>query len=466
MTTSLALDLGTTRIKLGILRSDGGFRLLKSASSPPLSGQGGKRISDPDAYRIKAEKLLEECGVPRKTPLAISTQRSSFLLWDSKSGAPRTPLISWQDIRADGWCARQRNLAEEVRRITGLPLAANYAAPKLATLFQEEPELLALAKGGALLFGTLETYLIWHWTGGAHVTDVSVAARTLLVDLEKPGWSPRMLDLFGIPENILPRLRENPETQLETRLGYPITASLGDQGAGAFPLFEAFPHHAFLNTGTGTFCMRLQTGRAPHGFLTALLARPEDRPRQLLWEGPINAGAQLLGDEELGEDWFSAASDPIPEVFAVADSPGLAAPHWRKDLAGVANLQKDALDPEIQRRLALEALIFRAREVLEGLYPDEPPQRVLVSGGLTKRRDFLPALAALLPYRLHLLEEPEMSLWGAAWIGSGRACAPKLRTREVPLPPHRGYLPEKYRRWRFWMTSLTSHQLTRFPPLT
>lgn len=467
MANSLALDLGTTRIKLGLLDQRGCFRLLKSVPSPVLEGQGPIRTSDADAYRAKAENMLASSDISKATPLAISTQRSSFVLWDPESGCQRTPLISWQDMRAAEWCGRHQDLAAEVRAATGLPLVPNYAAPKLAALFHAQPELLAMAKRGELLFGTLETYLIWHWThGSAHVTDVSVAARTLMVDVGNRSWSPRLLDLFGVPRRLMPALREHPETRLETRLGFPISASLGDQGAGALPIFESFPDCAYINAGTGTFIMRRHQQRAPRGFLTALLSRPHTGPPFLLWEGPINAGGRLLQAARLEERWLFATRDPIPDLFAVADEPGLAAPYWREDLAGALSQPARGMETGIRARLAMESILFRVRDVLEGLFPDGSPPRVLISGGLTRRRDFLYGLAALLPMPLYLLEEKEMSPWGAAWIGGGRALHPRFPMRKVATPSTPSYLPEKYTRWRSWMTSLTSNQKPMLPPLT
>ena len=144
-------------------------------------------------------------GLPAGLPLGIASQRSSFVLWDPTSGEAATPLISWQDRRAADWCRRHADLEPEVFRRTGLVLSGHFAGPKLAALQQADPQLAERMRGDELRFGTLESWLIWLWSGGrVHQTDPTMAARTAMLDLNSGEWSEALLTCFGVPLRMLP----------------------------------------------------------------------------------------------------------------------------------------------------------------------------------------------------------------------------------------------------------------------
>ena len=451
MTRTLALDLGTTRIKLGSLEEDGRFTLLHSVRSPALEGKNGIRISDPRSYVATATDLLRQSGPGQGIRLGLSTQRSSFLLWRRDSGEPRTPLISWQDLRAARWCLARASWEPEIRDWTGLPFSAHYAGPKLAVLLAENADLRGEAERGELLFGTLETFLVWNWTGGrVHVTDLSVAARTLMVDFRHGGWCPALLEKFGVPHQILPTIRQNNEASVETELGHEIVACIGDQAAGALPIFAHDADCAYINAGTGTFVMRNRESAAPQGYLTALVGATPHTQRLSFWEGAVHAGARLLGRCKSKLPLTERHAARYPECYAIADDPGLAAPYWRADLSSHLSMTAHELADEARDQILLESYLFRIREVVEGLFKDRRPDRIVLSGGLARRVDFASALAAIMPVPLDLVAQEDLGLHGAAWLASGCGHPPEIPHRRL-APASVPSLLRKYARWRSWM---------------
>ena len=212
MIAAIALDLGTTSIKAGVLDSQGVLSHIVTQPAPPITVTGGRYESDALSYAEIADQVLSAClaqagGQP---PLGLCSQRSSFLIWEQATGQPLTPLISWQDNRGAASCDALRTQENLIRTLTGLPLTPYYFAPKLRTVLQANPGWRVRLESGELLAGTLDTFLIWRWTGGKHyLTDASMAARTLLMDIRQQQWSPQLCECFGIPLHRLPEIKSS-----------------------------------------------------------------------------------------------------------------------------------------------------------------------------------------------------------------------------------------------------------------
>ncbi len=446
---ALALDLGTTRIKVGVFDEDG-FRVTGNVAAPPLHGESGIRISDPEAYLATARTLVRAAGAPPGTPLGITTQRSSFLLWEARTGKPVTPLLSWQDLRARAWCRRNAHLEDHAA--TGLPLSPHYAATKLALLLEQDVSLHKRAQRGEVLFGTLDSFLLRNWTGGrVHQTDVSMAARTLLVDLDGDDWCAERLRRFGIPRAMLPEIRPTHGCHIETDTGYPVTATIADQPAGALPLFARFPGAAHINSGTGTFIMRFRTSAAPPGYLSALVGNTFLGRPTIFWEGGIHAGALLLSKTPDPIDFYSEEFAVPAGCFAVPDSPGLGAPYRRSDLSLLLSERARRLSPTRRNLAMILFLLFRIRQVIEGLFGSVPPERIMLTGGLAGRSDLPTALAAFLDQPVYLLRETEMGLWGAGWLAAGHGTPPQFDLTPVPVSRSLAHWEPKYRHWKTWL---------------
>src|SRR4029079_235472 len=195
---------------------------------------------DPDALLGGALEAVSEVvaqGDGDVAAIGIASQTESFVLWDPATGQPATPVVSWQDQRADVWCRALagRREAAAVRAMTGLGLDSSFSAPKLGWLFERDKTLRSRAEAGELLFGDIACWLAWHFSGGAeHVTEPSNACRSLLVNLESLEWDEGLLDLFGVPAAVLPEIRPSDGSALFTDGGpagfaAPIAAMLGDQ---------------------------------------------------------------------------------------------------------------------------------------------------------------------------------------------------------------------------------------------
>jgi len=455
---AVGLDLGSTRIKAGLLDRQGGLSGIESAPAPPLSGSGPIREGDAAAYARLASRVLSAAvgGLSRGIPLGIATQRSSFVLWDTASGSPLTPMISWQDRRATGWCERNLACQPEVGRRTGLLLSGHYAGPKLAVLLAERHDLRQALERGEALFGTLETYLTWSWSAGrVHQTDRTVAARTLMLDLESGDWSPELLELYAVPRRALPTVCATAGRRLPLTSGPTVTASLADQAAGALAVLEQGAGGVLVTLGTGGFVLQPTDDPSVRheGYLTAPILGSASGIARTVLEGTINgAGAALdrfpAGSVEL------ASSDSAPEAFCLPDVSGLGSPHWRADLTLTFSPAAERLSGLERRRVVLEGLLFRVRQILDDLTDRGRPRRVIVSGGVSAEPALGPGLAALLQRPVEILDEPEAGILGAARLAAGLSPFAAPRSRSVPPTEAGAYLPEKYPGWKRWLNSI------------
>lgn len=471
---ALTVDLGSTLIKAGVLDAAASLTGIRSTPAPPLSGSGLIREGRVDDYADAAFRTLFEIvvGLPAGTPVGIATQRSTFVLWERGTGRPLTPLISWQDRRAADWCARNEHLADEIAERTGLLLSAHYVGPKLAALQEADPGLRRLLRGGQVLFGTLETFLIWNWTSGrAHETDLGVAARTLLLDLAAGDWDDRLLDVFGVPREILPVVRPTAGRQTPLDFGLTLTASVSDQASGALAVLQdpatgsEQADCVLVTLGTGGFVLRPMAippggGRDTppprrRGYLTAPTLGDTGGVRRWVLEGTINgAGAAL--DRFQGPRLGLTKRDTAPGAFCLPDVAGLGSPYWRPDIGLRLSAHAAQLDDGARRRVVAEGLLFRIRQIVEDLCGGTLPRRILLSGGVARDPFVAPGLAALLGHPLELLGEPEAGLIGAGRLAAGLDPFSDPPTRRVEPPDAGGYLPRKYAGWREWLAGMLS----------
>lgn len=454
---AIALDLGSTTIKAGLLDSLGALGGIVSRPVPQVAVTGGRYESDALRYAETAEQVLEACRAKAGgcTTLGLCSQRSSFLVWEQATGQPVTPLISWQDDRGAASCTALHAHRDSIRDLTGLPLAPYYFAPKLHSVLQDQPGWLPRLERGELRVGTLDTFLIWRWSGGKHfLTDASMAARTLLMDIRTQQWSPRLCELFGIPLNILPRIESSAGMAVQLDYGLTLQASLGDQSAALIASVTKDGAEALVNLGTGGFVVRyLPEGqRAPNGYLHTLVYQDRARHAHLAIEGTLNSIAAALAPypvagcqaEELAQD----------DIFCLAEPSGLGAPYFRKDL-GIRFSQPVEHLP--QRRIAvllLEAVIFRVARILEEFHRTSALERVYLSGGLSESACLQQGIARCVPFEVFRLQQSESSLQGAALLAAGMATASHRTAGRIALTSDSPSLPEKYRRWKAWLDGL------------
>jgi glycerol kinase len=342
--------------------------------------------------------------------VGITNQRETTVLWDRATGEPVHNAIVWQDTRTAMLAAELRgdDGPDRFRAITGLPLSTYFSGPKARWLLDELPGVRERAEAGEVLFGTIDSWLAWQLTGGAdggvHVTDVTNASRTLLMDLRTLDWSPTCLDAIGVPRAMLPSIRSSSEAYGELRAGtpldgVPLTGLLGDQQAALFGQACFEPGDAKNTYGTGCFLL-VNTGAEPvasQELLTTVAYRLGDDPPAYALEGSIavtGAAVQWLRDR-LGiigsadeVEALAASVEDTGDVYFVPAFSGLFAPHWRDDARGtIVGLTAYTTRAHVVRA-TLEATAWQTRDVIGavrdavgrtgGLLPE-----LKVDGGMT-----------------------------------------------------------------------------------
>jgi glycerol kinase len=453
---AVALDLGTTAIKAGLLDESGNLGGIVSRPAPEVAVNGGRYESDALAYAQVAEQVLGECRVLAGVlPLGLCSQRSSFLIWDRATGQPVSPLISWQDNRGAASCEALRQEEGVIRELTGLRLAPYYFAPKLRVVFAERPELRAGLERGELLAGMLDTFLIWRWSGGRHfVTDASMAARTLLMAMRSQRWSPTLCDLFGIPLSVLPEIKPSLGLNLPLDNGLTLKASMGDQSAALMASVGGNSRDVLVNLGTGGFAMRyLEEGEAAlAGYLLTLVYQDSRSHGHVAMEGTLNSLATALAPYPVGE--CGSADFARDEIFCLAEPSGLGAPYFRNDLGMRFSAPVGHLSQHRVGCLLLEGIVFRVARMLEDFHRAAPIGRVLLSGGLSELVALQQGIVQCAPCEVLRLEQKDSSLHGAALAAAGMESAQRSGAVKIQLERNDHALEEKYRRWKDWFDAL------------
>jgi glycerol kinase len=353
------------------------------------------------------------CGV------GIANQRETTVLWDRRTGAPVHNAINWQDTRTDRICRQlvREHGQEMFREKTGLPISTYFSGPKIRWLLDHIPGLFERADAGEVLFGTIDSWLIWNLTGGAdggrHVTDVTNASRTLLMNLHTLDWDPALLDAIGVPAAMLPEIRASSEAYGEAGppiAGVPVASALGDQHAALVGQTCFNPGDAKCTFGTGSFFV-LNTGERPvtsnSGLLTTLAYKLGSAEPAYALEGSIAITGALV-------QWFRdnlglIGSAPEIETLAltVEDNggcyfvpafSGLFAPHWRSDARGVIAGLTGYINKGHLARAVLEATAWQTREVMEAMNADygHSLSSLRVDGGMTPNNLLMQFLADVL----------------------------------------------------------------------
>jgi glycerol kinase len=392
-----AIDQGTTSTRFIVFDRRGAIVASAQRAHEQIYPQPGHVEHDAiEIWRnvgIVIREALEAAGLQPSDLVAIgiTNQRETTLIWDRGTGQPLHNALVWQDTRVDGLVAgfAREGGKDRFRAVTGLPLASYFSGLKLAWLLDRVPGARAAAEAGDVLFGTIDSWLVWSLTGGAegglHVTDVTNASRTQLMALDSLDWDPGMLAAFGVPRAMLPTIVSSSGacgTCGAPLSGVPIAGILGDQQAALFGQTCFRPGEAKNTYGTGCFVL-MNTGPEPVpstcGLVTTLAYRLEGEPPVYALEGSIaitGALVQWLRDN-LGLIRDSAEIETLArtvadngDVYFVPAFSGLYAPHWREDARGIiAGLTRYATKGHIARA-ALEATAYQTREVLEAMARD------------------------------------------------------------------------------------------------
>ncbi len=439
-----AIDQGTTSSRCMIFDHDGAVVAIarqEHAQHFPRPGWVEHDASEiwQNVQDVVAE-ALHAAGIAASglAAVGITNQRETTVVWDRSTGSPVANAIVWQDTRTDGIVGRlsENGGVEWFRDRTGLTLATYFAGPKLTWLLENTPGLRERAEAGEVLFGTIDSWLIWNLTGGPdggrHVTDVTNASRTLLMDLHTLTWDDELLTRVGIPRATLPEIASSSEvygTATGALEGVPVSGALGDQHA-ALVGQTAFDGGDLKSTyGTGAFLL-LNTGTEPvrsqHGLLSTVAFKLGDAPAHYALEGSIAVSGSLVqwfrdqlgAIESAGEiEALAASVDDNGGCYFVPAFSGLFAPHWRSDARGViAGLTGYVTKAHIARAI-LEASAWQTRELVDAMVSDTgiDLHELRVDGGMTANALLLQLLADALDVEVVRPQVIETTALGAAY---------------------------------------------------
>jgi glycerol kinase len=343
--------------------------------------------------------------------VGVTNQRETTIVWDRRTGRPYHNALVWQDTRTDRIAAalEQDGRGEIIRRKAGLPPATYFSAGKIQWILQHVDGVRAAAEAGDAIFGTTDSWLLWNLTGGVdggvHVTDVTNASRTMLMDRTTLDWDDELLEIFAIPRSMLPQIRPSSDPRLygTTRAGGPfggevaLAGDLGDQQAATVGQVCFCPGEAKNTYGTGNFLL-LNTGTTPvrsdRGLLTTVCYQFGAAPAVYALEGSIavtGSAVQWLRDQ-LGiisaaadSEMLAGQVDDTDGMYFVPAFSGLFAPYWRSDARGaMVGLSRFHTNAHVARA-TLEAICYQSRDVVEAMRADSGVALdvLRVDGGVT-----------------------------------------------------------------------------------
>ena len=413
-----AIDQGTTSTRFIVFSRSGQIIATAQKEHTQIYPQAGWVEHDPREIWVNTQQViataLRSQGLTAKdlAAVGITNQRETTVVWNRKTGQPVYNAIVWQDTRVSSYVEELSKSGgqDRLRLKTGLPLATYFSGLKIRWILENVPGVRALAESGQVIFGNIDTFLLWNLTGGptggVHITDVTNASRTQLMDLATLAWDPGILDLFGIPAAMLPRIVSSSDVYGHIATGplagVPLAGDLGDQQAALVGQTCFEPGQAKNTYGTGCFLL-LNTNRKPveskFGLLTTVAYQLGKEPAHYALEGSVaitGALVQWLRDNlnlissSAEIETLARQVDDNGGVYFVPAFSGLYAPYWKSSARGViCGLTRYANKSHIARAV-LEATAFQTREVVEAMEKDSGiPLDVLRTDGGMIENDLL-----------------------------------------------------------------------------
>ncbi|MQS09752.1 glycerol kinase GlpK [Streptomyces sp. IF17] len=440
-----AIDQGTTSSRCIVFDRDGRIVSVAQKEHRQIFPRPGWVEHDAVEIRDNVREVmvdsLEKAGITREQvkAIGITNQRETTLLWDRATGEPVHNAIVWQDTRTDRLCRELgRNVGQDrFRRETGLPLASYFAGPKIRWLLDNVEGLRERAERGEILFGTMDSWVIWNLTGGPdggrHVTDVTNASRTMLMNLRTLEWDERILHSMGVPAAVLPEIRSSAEVYGTARGGpldgVPVASALGDQQAALFGQTCYSVGEGKSTYGTGTFLL-MNTGEEPvnsyHGLLTTVGYRIGDAKPVYALEGAIAVTGALVQWMRDQMGLINSAAEIETLALSVEDNggayfvpafSGLFAPYWRSDARGIiAGLTRYVTKAHLARAV-LEATAWQTREIVDAMRKDSGTEltTLKVDGGMTSNNLLMQNIADFLDAPVVRPMVSETTCLGAAY---------------------------------------------------
>ncbi|MEU1429121.1 glycerol kinase GlpK [Nocardia sp. NPDC005746] len=394
-----AIDQGTTSSRCIVFDQQGRIAGVAQREHEQIFPKPGWVEHDAESIWRNTESVIAEalqsCGIGASDVAAagVTNQRETTVVWERATGKPIHHAIVWQDTRTADLTtllAGDQGPNRYADR-TGLPLSTYFAGPKLRWILDTVPGARPRAESGELCFGTMDSWILWNLTG-EHVTDVTNASRTMLMDLRTLRWDPQICAEFDIPLAMLPEIRSSSEVYAPITsgalAGVPVAGILGDQQAATFGQACLSPGDTKNTYGTGNF-MLMNTGTTPvfseHGLLTTVCYQLGDQPAVYALEGSIAVTGSLVQWLRDNLGIISSAEEIEPLARTVADNggayvvpafSGLFAPRWRPDARGVVAGLTRFVNKGHLARAVLEATAFQTREVIDAMRADADAQRL------------------------------------------------------------------------------------------
>lgn len=399
---SAAVDQGTTSTRFMVFDHHGAVVAIHQMEHEQIYPQAGWVEHNALEIWARTEDVIK--GAMQKNnitaadlaAIGVTNQRETAVVWDKNTGKPVYNAIVWQDTRTKDICdmLAKDGGQERFRAKVGLPLATYFSGPKIKWILDNVDGARKAAEKGDLLFGNIDTWVIWNLTGGtkggAHVTDVTNASRTMLMNLQTLDWDDEILKIMGVPRQMLPKIRPSSDPKLygTTSSGgpvggaIPVCGDLGDQQAALYGQTCFSPGEAKNTYGTGCF-MLLNTGTkivpSKSGLLTTLGYKIGDKPAIYALEGSIAITGALVQWLRDNLQFFEKSSDVEAMAKTVEDNggiyfvpafSGLFAPYWKSDARGVIVGMTRYVNKGHIARAALEATAYQTREVLDAMNKD------------------------------------------------------------------------------------------------
>ena len=469
----LAIDQGTHASRARVLDARGGIvahgerEIALARPQPDWAEHDGEEI----VASVQAAVAQAVAGLgPRKGDLVaagLSSQRASCVCWDRASGAPLSPVFSWQDRRMHAWIDSLAAHGEAVHRKTGLFLSPHYGASKLRWALDHLPRVAQARAEGRLAWGPMVSFLAFRLLKERPLlADPQCAARTQLWNLHARDWDPELLRLFGLPSGSLPASAltcQHWGTLSAGGIEAPLTAVNGDQSAAVFAFGWPEDDSAYVNIGTSAFVQRAlmrAPGHVPRQLTGIILADGSETVYMV--EGNVNGAgaglewlAQHLGRDDLLEHLPQWLEWPPPSLLFLNGVAGLGGPFWRARFD--SGFVGDGGAPWEKAVALAESIVFLLQANIAHMAPYVPKlARIRASGGVSRLDGLCRRLASLNGVPVHRRDDPEASARGIAYLAAGRPAQWNAAAQEdVFAPQDDPGLRERYRRWRALMAEAT-----------
>jgi glycerol kinase len=437
----LSIDQGTTSTRSMVF--DNEFKIIGSSQKEfkQFFPKDGCVEHDPleimdTVYTTVKETIENACiGIDEILSIGIVNQRETVVLWNKITGKPIYNAIVWQDRRTAGYCnkLKEQGHADDILNITGLIVDSYFSATKIKWLLDNISEARELANKGELLFGTIDTWIIWNLTNGKnHVTDATNASRTMIYDIKKNVWSTKLLKLFDIPEDILPEVKDCADNfglaslfDKEIKIG----GVAGDQQAAAIGQACLSPGSVKSTYGTGCF-MIMNTGEdlkvSTNKLLSTIAYRIDGKTSYALEGSIFIAGAavqwlrdslKIISDAQETNDLYNQA-DTTQKIYLVPAFSGLGAPYWDGEARGsMFGLTRNTGIPEMVKA-AIDSVAYQTKDLLLAMEKDSGMKInvIRVDGGMVNNESFVQFLSSLLLTNVDRPTIIETTSLGAAYL--------------------------------------------------